>query len=200
MDVGKVKEGFNFVAGEAFFGETMFTAGELKVGGGIGGKVVVTAEVGEEVLHRSEAVFLGFDGERLTVFFALVVEVSLVGLEDFFGDLCGLVEVAEVGPFEEVKEAALASGDGPGFVVSDVEMLEPEVAAGGEVLVLGGLDGFGASLAFAGSNLLGWEVAPVGVVLESFFSGHIRLCLLSTMNKFFVPDVRFEGKPQGGLS
>lgn len=172
MDVGEVEQGLDFFSSEAFFGEALFTAREFEVGGRIGGKVVVTAKVGEEVLHGSEAVFLGLDGERLAVAFAEVVKVSLVGLEDFFGDVFGMVEVTEVSPFEEVEEAAAASGDGARFVVSDVKVLEPEVATGGEVMALSRLDGFGSGVSFARAEFVGVEVAPMGVVLKSFFARH----------------------------
>ena len=172
LNVGEVEEVLHFVTGEAFFGESMLTAREFEVRGGIGREVVVTAEVGEEVLHCSETVLLGFDGEGLAVALAEVVKVSLIRLEDFLGDLVRVVEVAEVSPFEEVEETAPSSGDGAGLVVSDVEVLEPEVSTGGEVLALGGLEFFGACFSFASAELFGGEVAPVRVVLESFFAGH----------------------------
>ena len=172
LDVGEVEKFFHLVTGEAFFGESVFSAREFEVGCRVGREIVVAAEVGEEVLHCSETVLLGFDGEGLAVAFAEVVKVSLIRLEDFLGDLVGVVEVAKVSPFEEVEEAASSSGDGAGFVVSDVEVLKPEVAAGGEVLALGGLEFFGAGFSFASAELFGVEVSPVGVVLKSFFAGH----------------------------
>ena len=172
LDVGEVEKFFHLVTGEAFFGESVFSARKFEVGCRVGREIVVAAEVGEEVLHCSETVLLGFDGEGLAVALAEVVKVSLIRLEDFLGDLVRFVEVAEVSPFEEVEEAASSSGDGAGLVVSDVEVLEPEVAAGGEVLALGGLEFFGACFSFASAELFGVEVSPVGVVLKSFFAGH----------------------------
>ena len=81
----------DFVRSEGFGEGAGLFAGEVEVGGGVGGDVVLATEGGEEASHAAEAGDLGVDGEGLVAARgSVVVEEMLVGGEVGAGDVFDL--------------------------------------------------------------------------------------------------------------
>jgi len=92
---------------------TCLLAGQIEVGGRVGGDDAGAAKPGEEAADAAESGKLGVDGEGLAAARAAVaVEEQLVGFDISAGEGGGVVGVARVRPCGELSKRPAVGVDG----------------------------------------------------------------------------------------
>lgn len=171
--VRNTEQGLDFIGFEGWFGQSLFRAWEFDFRGGVGGDVIAFGEPFEVVLNGTEAASLRVDGERFVVGFPVVVERSLVALEDGLGDVRGLSEVPSVCPFEEGFENESSTFNRALGVMLEFEMSKVEFDQGSETAFFA----LGHGLKRLPSPFVLAAIAEVLGVLIAFVSCHGVLLL-----------------------
>ena len=74
----------------------------------------------EKGLHRGQQAMLGADGERLSVTLSVVVEMTLIALQDRLRYLLGFIERPFITPLNESSEGGISPVDGIPAISFDV--------------------------------------------------------------------------------
>ncbi len=137
--VGGIWEGedaVDFLRGEGFGEALGLFAGQVEVGGGVGGEDGVAAQPGEEPAHDAEPAELGVDHERFAgARAAVLVEVKLIGGDLRAGEVGGTAVPLVLRPFHKAAQRPAVEFDGGRGKRAGGEVVEERAGVGRETVV-----------------------------------------------------------------